>query len=478
MSLRASHVVLALLIVATVVVLVPPRVVPGGRAELMMAVWGMPFEDRLFEDIYARGFEGLHPEVRVRYERYVDVIEKYEAWHVVGRGADVMRMPVSSYHEFVAKGMIAPLTRFINDPDVGLTPAERADFFPWTWHALDVDGQWYALPSDNAQYGLYYNRALFDAHNAAHPEDPLEYPSAAWSWADLRRAADALTVRDQRGKAVQFGVSFDLWAWPFLAFLYQAGGEAWDEAKTTALINSREGVAALTLIRDLVPEDAPIRAFEMADTASGPDDLFKIGKLAMLLDGSWRAPNLELESPELDFAIAPLPRARRRAVIGGTVLWAVSAHSENKRLAWQMIKWLVAREQSLKYWDTLRVAPPALMSVVASEAFKETSGIVVEQAGRRRVLVPPMPREMYPARAAWLEYAITPAPDTGELPGFIVTGPYQDDLERKIAKAMAVVVNGEKTPQAALDEAVAEVHAIIDRDRAAKGLPAIERATW
>ena len=44
------------------------------------------------------------------------------------------------------------------------------------------DGERYALPSDSAQFGLYYNRALFDAYNASHPDDPLGYPNAEWTW--------------------------------------------------------------------------------------------------------------------------------------------------------------------------------------------------------------------------------------------------------------------------------------------------------
>lgn len=475
-SMRASHLIILLMVAITIAALIPSDRITAHDNELLMTVWGMPFEDRLFEDGYARGFEALHPGVCVRYERYVDPIPKYEAWHAIGKGADVMRVPVNFYHALVEKGMLTPLDQFIDDPEIGLREAEQADFFPSVWDALLLDGKRFALPSDNAQYGLYYNRALFDAHNAAHPENPLDYPSAAWTWADLKRAADALTRVDESGQTVQYGISFDLWAWPFLAFLRQAGGQAWDAAQTTTVIDSEAGVRALTFIADLIPRDAPIRSsIEMADTASGPDDLFKVGKLAMLLDGSWRAPNLELDNPELDFAIAALPHGRRHAVVSGSVVWSISVHSRNKRLAWQMVKWLVSYEQSLRYWDTLRVAPPARLSVVRSEAFKSTDGIVIERGDRVRVLVPPMPRELFEERGAWLLHAITPNPETGRTPGFLAVAPYQSDLEQKISQALVATVRGQKTPREALTEAVRQTHAIIDRDRAARGLPPIER---
>jgi len=284
-----------------------------------------------------------------------------------------------------------------------------------------------------------------------------------------------LTIRDATGQTVQYGISFDLWAWPFLAFLRQAGGEIWDAGGPTTLINSEQGVEALEFLKSLIPEDAPFRALDMAETASGPHALFKVGRLAMMLDGSWRAPNVELDNPKLEFAVAPLPPHRRAAVTSGSVVWAISIHSGNKRLAWQMVKWLVSREQSLRYWDTLRVAPPALLSVVNSPEFEETHGVVVEEGGRRRMLVPPMPREKFADRAAWLRYAITPDPLTGATPGFLAAAPYEADLEQKIGRVLVETVRGEKTARQALDDAVRDVHALIDRDRAARGLPAIPR---
>ncbi len=476
--MRASQLIIALVVLATLAVLVPPRLVEDPRQQLLMTVWGMPFEDLLFRDRYARGFERLHPGLTVQYQRYFDVNPKYEAWHAVGRGADVMRTAITYYHGMVARGMLEPLDDYIHDPQVGLSPAEQADFFPSVWNALAVGGRHYALPSDNAQYGVYYNRALFDAYNAAHPDDPLRYPDADghWTWADLARMSERLTRTAPDGEILQYGVSFELWAWPFLTFLAQAGGRIWDDDQTTALIDSDAGVEALEFLVSLIPAHAAIRnPIEMAAVASGPDALFKAGKLAVLLDGSWRAPNIEQEAPGLDFAIAPLPHHRRRAVVSGSVVWAISAHSRNKDLAWEMVKWLTRREQSLEYWNALRVAPPAQLSIVASPEFQQTTGIVVEEDGRRKVLVPPLPRERFAARAAWLRYAMTPDPQTGAAPGFIPVAPYQADLELKIGRATVEAVRGQKSARQALRDAVRDVHAIIDRDRAARGLPPVAR---
>lgn len=471
--MRSSRIVILLLVLASLAVLLPPRALSLDERTLTMAVWGMPFEDLLFKERYARGFEDLNPGWTVRYQRHADIFDKYNAWHVQKRGADVMRIGIDYYDAFVEKGMLAPLRGFIDDPQVGLTPEEVRDYFPEIWEALQREGgEIFALPSDNAQYGVYYNRALFDVYNAAHPDAPLEYPHADWTWDDFSRAAEALTFKNDRGETIQYGVMFDLWAWPFMAFNAQAGGELWDAAGTTTLINQPPGVRALEFLVSIIPEDAPIKALDLAESAAGPAQLFKVGKLAMLLDGSWRAPNIELDYPDLDFAIAPLPHGEERAVVSGSVLWAVSAHSDNPRKAWEMIKWMTGREQSLLYWDALRVAPPARLSVVNSEAFRSTAGIVTE-AGQVRV--PGMPRQLFDERAAWLLYAMTPHPRTGGYPGFVATSLYQFDLQSAITGALVAAVKEGLPAQQALDRAAAQVHEIIDRDRRAKGLPPVAR---
>ena len=459
--MRSSHWIILGIVVASAACFVRLGPDESSQGRLWMAVWGMPFEDQLFEDGYARDFEQIHPGVSIKYGRYEDVTEKYYTWHLLKRGADVMRVPITDYHALVTKGVLAPLDEFMNDPEIGLSAEDQADFTPAIWEALLVDGQRYALPSDNAQFGLYYNVTIFENYNREHPDAPLSYPKAGWTWAHLREAAAKLEKRGEDHRIVQYGADFTLWAWPFMAFFAQAGGELWDEAQLTTLINTPPGVEALKLIVDLLPHGASMRSGDLTDSATGPDKLFGTGQTAILLDGSWRAPFLEQTFPELQFGIAPLPSHERSAIVSGSVLWAVSAHSHNKPLAWQMIRWMSNREQSLRYWKALRVAPPARMSVIRSAEFAAadpTAGTTHD-------------------RTSWLEHAITVDPATGRRPGFVPVGPYQKDLEDKIMAMLLRAVSRGRDESLAdlLDQAASAVHGIIDRDRRARRLPPIER---
>ena len=67
-----------------------------------------------------------------------------------------------------------PLGQYINDPELGLDDERRSSLAspPSCGTNLHIDGEVYALPADNAQFGMYYNRTIFDAYDAAHPDDP------------------------------------------------------------------------------------------------------------------------------------------------------------------------------------------------------------------------------------------------------------------------------------------------------------------
>lgn len=482
--MRASTVVATLLVLATAAAIVPPRIVRSGDAggdTLTMTVWGQPFEDRLFEDVYARGFERLNPGVRVNYQRHSDLEAKYNAWFAQGYGPEVMRLRITTYHEMVNRGMLQPLDAYIGDPTTGLSASELAAFPPQLMQTLRVDGRLYALPEDTAQYGLYYNRAVFDAYNREHPDARIGYPTGDWTWEDFRSAAKRLTRRNARGEVVVSGFDVVIWEWPFMEFFFQAGGELWTDDGLTTTIDSPPAVEALMFLAGLV-RDGSWRPYFSQQGGLGPNDRFQNGQVAMYLDGSWMAPAFELNAPApgLDFAIAPPPVHKSSRNVGGSVLWGISSHAPRKDLGWRMVRWLVQEPQAAAYWDKLRVAPPANLAVVNSPAFRHTSGI--EDPGRPgRYLVPPMPEANFPLRARWMVELMTPDPRTGVARSYIPAALYQGKLETEIREMFVAFLQqaetaDERLAHRLLARAAGNVHEFIDRDRAARGLPAVVRS--
>lgn len=480
--MRTSLVVLFGLVVGTVVAVFPPLLRPSGggvwggaRKTITFTVWGMPFEDRLFKDIYARGFEQVDPDVRVDYQRHPNINMKYNAWHAAGDGAEAMRVMVTDYHSMVDRGMLLPLDDYIAGPG-GLTDEEMAAFPPHMLDALRVDGKLYALPEDSAQWGLYYNKDIIDAYDAAHPDDPVGYPDESWDWDKLRDAAKKLTVRDAGGETIIHGFDFSIWQWPFMHFFAQAGGTQWTDDGLTTLVNSPAGVEALQFLRTLAYEDQSWQPYFGRTQGTGPDSRFQNGQTALYMDGSWMVPSFDRNAPDLNFAIAPAPHGKTHAVVCGSCLWGIGRFSSYPDDGWRMIRWLVSEDQAAEYWDTLRVAPPANLTIVNSPRFERTDGVPSESGEGYEV--PPMSLEEYPDKAAWLRYAMNPLPETGRAPGFIPTSLYQRTLEDAINTMLQQFLRSPDTPtpQEALDGVVRAVHAHIDQDRAAKGLPPVHRS--
>ncbi len=478
--MRASSIVAALAALLTAgVILWPGAAAISGKKTLLFTVWGMPFEDRLFKDRYAAGFEALHPDVRVNYQRYADdIVMKYNAWHARARGADVMRLRITDYNGMAARGLLrrldvpsGPHAPVITDSDLAEVPLHLRAL-------LTVDGPQgrgiYALPQDNAQYGLFYNKKLFREYNQRHPEAPLEIPSERWTWDELRRAARLLTARDGAGNVEVRGIDFAVWSWPFMTFFAQAGGQLWSADGHGCQLDSAAGVEALTFMRALAREDRSwIPQLSGYLSGTGPDALFARGRTAMFLDGCWRIADFDRNAPDLEYAVVPLPRGparlgSRAAIVSGSVLWGVSAHAAHPGEAVEMVRWLTAKEQALQYWDTLRVAPPANLAAMRSEAFRSTHGILKDEGDPSQGYeVAPMPAEKFADKAAWLLQGITPDAATGLPPAFVPVGSYQTELEEEINRMLNEFLNERSTesPERALARAAANIRAVMKRDQ-------------
>lgn len=476
--MRGSRIFILALALLTAGTVLWPLLGTSGRSTIWMTVWGMPFEDRLFRDQYVDRFESLHPGVHINLQRFHELPMKYSAWHARAKGPDVMRLRITDYHLMVERGMLRPLDAHIDDPQAGLTHEELDAFPPSLLESLRVDGHLYALPEDCAQYGLYYNRAIFDAYNASHPDNPLSYPSADWTWDDLRRAAQTLTQRDANGQTVLAGIDLVVWEWPFMHFFLQAGGEFWSEDGLTTLIDSQAGVDALEFLADLARDGSWTPQFVLAGTM-GPDARFLSGRTAMYLDGSWMIPSFELRNPDLDFVVVNPPRGKANRAIAGSCLWGISAHARNPELGWEMVRWLVQEEQMRAYWDVLRVAPPAHLGVIGSPEFRSASG-VPDPARPGQWLVPPMPESRFDDRAAWMLKALLPGEDGEPAPATVPASLYQSRLEIELRRTLMehlerASTSGPEQARRRLRAVAGAMHREIDADRRARGLPPVDR---
>src|SRR5262249_40092687 len=165
----------------------------------------------------------------------------------------------------------------------------------------------------------------------------------------------------------------------------------------------------------------------------GPYTFFQNGQAAMLIDGSWRSPQLKKDGKNLRFGVAPLPHGEQAMSISTSCYWGISAQTRHPVEAWKLAKFLASKEALIRYWQTLWVAPPARWSSLRSPEFQRITG-----AGKDSPALPDAAE--FREKCAWIPYVLEHGETTME---FI--GPFTNQLYPKLDYALQdILLQGAK----------------------------------
>ena len=138
-----------------------------------------------------------------------DFVVTMQSAFAAGDYADVFYIDSSQLPNWVEAGVVDVGEGQIEDPE---------GFYPALLDIFTYDGVLWCPPKDFSTMALQYNKDLFDAAG-------LDYPTADWTWEDLADAAAALTDPDAGVIGLVTPPNLERW----LPFLYQAGGELFNE---------------------------------------------------------------------------------------------------------------------------------------------------------------------------------------------------------------------------------------------------------
>ena len=164
------------------------------------------------------------------------------------------------------------------------------DVHKQVWKALypdlELDGRIYGYGTNASADAMWFNKTLFEKAG-------VPFPTGVKTWQEFVPLAQKLTIRDEDGKAQQFGLLFD-WSGSWLQFVDQWGGRLYSEDGTRCTLDSPESVGALSFMHDLIYKykvtPSPVEEAAMATQGgwgSGTITLFGAGKGAMALGGRW-----------------------------------------------------------------------------------------------------------------------------------------------------------------------------------------------
>ena len=315
----------------------------GDVVELQLMGWASSDAENTRLQAVVDTFNEANEDINVTLNLVPDYDTKLQTSLAGGSPPDVFYVDSFKLPDLVAANAIEPAEGHLENAD---------DFYSSLQDAFTIDGTFYCPPKDFSTLGLQYNQDMFDAAG-------LDYPTADWTWDDLRAAAEQLTDADAGVYGMVINPDFARW----IAFLYQAGGSVTNEDFSAMTINSPEAQAALEFYIGMVNDGLANQPSELDSGWNG--EAFGKGRAAMSMEGNWIVPFLADQFPDLNYGVTQLPAGPGgEATMAFTVCYAVPAGIDAARqeAAFALVNYLTGPE-GMKEWTDLGLAMPTRESL-------------------------------------------------------------------------------------------------------------------
>jgi sn-glycerol 3-phosphate transport system substrate-binding protein len=302
----------------------------------------------------------------------------------------------------------------------------EADFFPGFMLNSRAYGKLYGIPFQRSTPVLYYNRDMFKA--AGLPDRAPETQQEMADW------AQKLTKPDQGIWGLKIP-SDGFPYWVFQSFAIANGKNLVGDAANKVFFNTPEAVDGLQYISDLSGKynAMPKGVIVWNDT---PTD-FTSGKVAMIYHTTGSLTNI-LKNAKFQVGVGFLPKGKvgYGAPTGGGNLYILkNIPDENKAAAWRFIQFLSDPQQEADWTVATGYIAPR-QSAWNTDTLKQLSS----------------DKPQYAVARDQLQYA------QKELATH-----RSNDIQQIFAKAVQAVINGDKQPKQALDDAQTAADAILSQ---------------
>ncbi|MEU2972973.1 ABC transporter substrate-binding protein [Nocardiopsis alba] len=240
----------------------------------------------------------------------------------------------------IDSGQTVPAQSFIDADDYDTAPIEEALLNYFT-----VGGELRSFPFNNSTPLMYINRDAFE-------EAGLDPDSPPTDLAEIREAAEKLTVTDDDGTVVQYGFGAAVYGWFVEQFMARAAAPYCDNS------NGRDGRATEVLFDDpkivelvewwdqMIEDDLAVQIGRNTDDGQAA---FTSGRAAMTLESTGSLGGfIEQSDFEVGAGYFPLIESGDPggSIIGGASLWinGVGHSPEEIRGSWEFVQYLLTPE--------------------------------------------------------------------------------------------------------------------------------------
>ncbi|MBN1348987.1 extracellular solute-binding protein [candidate division KSB1 bacterium] len=324
--------------------------------------------DRLLFDEIERTFEKQHPNIDLKFIRST-TNRKVDTMISSGVSPDILNIGHDRVAYYLEVGALADLTPFIrDDPQLQRDLQAGGDFYEIMVEPFKTSDKIYMIPTWYTPFFIYYNKNLFDKYN-------IPYPDENWSWRDLREKAIALTHdTNGDGQPDEFGLHFAQWQHGIETFIMQNNGKIFSDDGERVDIENPKTVEALQFLYDLKFKDK-VCPSQFATPGVSAGVAFVQGRIGMF--GPWGVFSIvdfreQITDFEWDVAVLPRGPDGTRAGINAPSAFGVSSQCENKREAFEFVKF-ISSKQGMEIIAKWSLFIPCRKSVARSPAFLDPS---------------------------------------------------------------------------------------------------------
>jgi multiple sugar transport system substrate-binding protein len=269
---------------------------------------------------------------------YTEIFQKVMASIQAGKLPAMAVAYQSMTSEYIEAGAVVALDTFVDDPDVGLTPEDRDDFFPSvleTNRFAEYGGKMYSFPFCKSVLMMYFNKRLL-------AEAGIENPPATWD-AFLQQCRQ---IKAKTGKHA-YAVNVD--ASTIDGMIFSMGGDV--VSGRESLFDSPEAIRVFELIETLARENL---AYQITPRTEDDKIAFAANKVAFFFrSSSHRTSTAEVMQGNLDdWGMAMIPQAdpaNPRTVLYGPNICVFKTVPEQERAAWEFVKFFTSPESTVRW---------------------------------------------------------------------------------------------------------------------------------
>lgn len=325
--------------------------------------WNVPQGETyiIIDDVIAR-FEAAHPNVKIKYIGGITKID-YSEWlaeqFLQGDEPDVFFVPAEDFNMYSAMGALMELTPLFEQDD----DFNPDDYYSAAFQYGMFDGNSYALPRESVLTFMFVNKSLLR-------REGIDMPKNDWTWEEFLDICRRVTRDvDGDGQLDQFGCYDYSWEQAAIsngATLFREDGRAsyFADERMEQTVRFMMELRSIHRNYEVAPRD-----FDMGRVAFRP---FSFAEYRTYKPYPWRIKKYT----SFDWDCLKMPRgfSGENTSTLDTLLVAMSARTEQPKLAWQFLKALcyekTTQEMILRKSQALPTRRDVVLSTEAREFFQ------------------------------------------------------------------------------------------------------------